>query len=157
NILLLPEAKTHTSPIAPSDSLGFMPICVDPNCEDCDSNDPYTFRISIILPAYAQRFFNMDFRRYCERIIRMETPAHLLPKICWVNNEQLQEFENAYKDWLEVKSGRINDVDKDILQRLIDNLANLKNVYPPARLQDCTSLEERQLFLLNQNALGTLK
>ena len=99
----------------------------------------------------------MDFRRYCERIIRMETPAHLFPKICWVNNEQLQEFENAYKDWLEVKSGKIDDVDKNTLQRLVNILTHLKTVYPPARLQDCTSLEERQLFLLNQNALGTLK
>ena len=156
NILLVPESLPIASPPHPS-AENFLPICVDPNCDDCEDHDPYSFRISIILPAYANRFFNMDFRRYCERVIRTETPAHILPRICWVNNEQLLEFENAYQDWLEVKGGRINDDDRAILRRLLFILSHLKNVYPPARLQDCSSTEEIQLFLLNQNALGTLK
>src|SRR5690606_24409845 len=74
NLLLLPDAAPVTSPLDPPPPQGFMPICINQNCEDCDSNDPYSFRISIVLPAYAKRFFNMDFRRYCERIIRVETP-----------------------------------------------------------------------------------
>ena len=156
NILLVPESLPIASPPHPS-AENFFPVCVDPNCDDCEDHDPYSFRISIILPAYANRFFNMDFRRYCERVIRTETPAHILPRICWVNNEQLLEFENAYQDWLEVKGGRINDDDHALLHRLLIILSHLKNVYPPARLQDCSSTEEIQLFLLNQNALGTLK
>src|SRR5690606_37152463 len=138
NLLLFPDAAPVTSPLDPPPPRGFMPICID---QDCDSNDPYSFRISIILPAYAKRFFNMDFRRYCERIIRMETPAHLFPKICWVNNEQLLEFESAYKDWLGVKSGKIDDVDNTTLQRLVNILTHLKTVYPPDRMQYCTMLE----------------
>lgn len=158
NLLLLPEVQVPGSPVEPlPDDCGFMPICADENCDDCDSNDPYSFRISIVLPAYAKRFLNIDFRRYAERIIRMETPAHLYPKICWVNNEQLQEFEKAYKDWLDVKAGLATDKDKIKLERFISILTTLKTVYPPARLQDCSNTEECRLFLLNQNALGTLK
>lgn len=156
NILLLPQSSPIASPPHPASGC-FLPLCVDSNCEDCEDHDPYSFRISIILPAYANRFFNMDFRRYCERVIRMETPAHILPRICWINNEQLSEFENTYKDWLEVKAGRVNDDDHAILHRFLSILSRLNNVYPPARLQDCNSTEEIQLFLLNQNALGTLK
>lgn len=158
NLLLLSEANIPASPVEPiPEDGGFMPICADDDCDDCNSNDPYSFRIGIVLPAYAERFLNMDFRRYCERIIRMETPAHIYPKICWVNNEQLREFENAYQNWLEVKAGLVSDQDNAILQRFIIILNNLKTVYPPAKLQDCSSTEQRRLFLLNQNALGTLK
>lgn len=158
DLLLLPEQKAPGSPIDPlAESRGFMPICADNNCADCDSNDPYSFRINFILPAYAERFLNIDFRRYCERIIRMETPAHIYPKICWVNNEQLQEFENAYKNWLAVRAGQVVDEDHAILARLVLILTTLKTVYPPARLQNCSSTEQRRLFLLNKNALGTLK
>ncbi|TAL42272.1 MAG: hypothetical protein EPN92_11775 [Chitinophagaceae bacterium] len=135
----------------------FMPICVDPDCDDCSDNDPYSFRISIVLPAYAPRFLNMDFRRYCERTIRMETPAHILPKICWVSNDQLHELEDIYKEWLMVKAGAKDDTDGKILKQLIIVLTSLKSIYPPSTLQDCTSREERKLFLLNQNSLGTLK
>ena len=160
NVLLLPKVTLPGSPLSPAEMLaadrGFMPICADENCDECDTNDPYSFRVSVILPAYSKRFLNIDFRRYCERIIRIETPAHLYPKICWVNNEQLQEFEVAYKDWLNVNAGLANDDDKIILDRFVRIFSTLKTVYPPARLQDCSNLEERKLFLLNQNALGTL-
>ena len=87
----------------------------------------------------------------------METPAHIFPKICWVSNEDLQKFEIAYKDWLDVKAGLSDDWDNKILENFITILTTLKTVYPPARLEDCKSAEERNLFLLNQNALGTLK
>lgn len=157
----IPQSPPQSPPLSPPDPIiehtGFMPICLDENCEDCESLDLYSFRISIILPAYASRFLNMDFRRYCERIIRMETPAHIFPKICWVNNEDLQKFETAYKPWLEVKAGARDDQDNTILESFINILTTLKTVYPPARLEDCKSAEERKLFLLNQNALGTLK
>ena len=168
HLLLVPQAGVSTPqspplspPLSPpqpvTEHSGFMPICVDENCADCDSLDPYSFRISIILPAYASRFLNMDFRRYCERIIRMETPAHIFPKVCWVNNEDLQKFETAYKTWLEVKAGLLDDTDNKILESFIAILTALKTVYPPARLEDCKNAGERKLFLLNQNALGTLK
>ena len=162
--LLLPESvdQPPESPIAspiepPANDTGFMPICVDENCDECDTLDPYSFRISMVLPAYAPRFLNMDFRRYCERVIRMEMPSHIYTKICWVSNEQLRDFENAYQNWLDVKAGLTDDADHSILKTFVNILTTLKTVYPTAKLEDCSSEEEIKLFLLNQNALGTLK
>lgn len=152
HLLLLPPALPEMS--TPPNC--FLPICTDPDSHCCDT-DPYSFRLSIVLPAYATRFLNLDFRNYCERQIRIETPAHLLPKICWINNEQLYELEHAYRDWLSVKAGSVEDKDQLILARLVQIVSSLRTVYPPARLQECNSTEETSLFLLNRNALGTLK
>ncbi len=159
---ILPSSPLSSPITSPPGSVAFpdddlLPICVDDNCDDCNSYDPYSFRISIVLPAYAPRFLNMDFRRYCEKVIRTETPAHIFPKICWVSNEDLHEFEAAYEDWMKVKAGITEDVDGKIIIRFIEILTALKTVYPKAKLEDCSNAEERKLFLLNQNILGSLK
>ncbi len=135
----------------------FMPICTDANCTDCNDTDPYSFRVSIVMPAYSNRFLDMDFRNYTERVLREEMPAHLLVKICWANNEQLHELEEAYKDWLLVKANAKEDADSKILKRLIEILTQIKSIYPESQLQTCSDEEERQLFILNKNSLGTQK
>ncbi|MGY3051887.1 hypothetical protein ACVWYG_000074 [Pedobacter sp. UYEF25] len=136
---------------------GFLPICVDDGCRNCMDTDPYSFRISVVLPAYAPRFLNIAFRQYAERTIRMEAPAHTFVKICWVGNEQLINFQNAYKHWLDVKSVKVADEGNTRLLEFVTILTSLKSIYPVAKLEDCSSNEERTLFMLNQNALGTLK
>ena len=135
----------------------FMPICVDENCDECSDTDPYSFRISIIMPAYALRFLNMDFRHYAERVMREEMPSHLLPKICWVSNEQLHEFENIYQQWLQVKTGKLPDADGAILKKFIEVLASIKSVYSEGCLMDCGDENEKRLFMFSKNSLGTIK
>ena len=135
----------------------FLPICVDPTCSECTDTDPYSFRVSIVMPAYANRFLDMEFRNYVERVMREEMPAHLLVKICWADNETLHELEEAYRDWLDVKADRKDDHDGVILKRLMDAMVQIKTVYPESHLQTCSEEEQRQLFLLNKNSLGTQK
>jgi hypothetical protein len=134
-----------------------MPICVDQNCDECSDTDPYSFRVSIVMPAYAPRFLQMDFRRYTEKVMREEMPSHLMPKICWINNEQLSEFEDAYHEWLEVKAGVMPDADGAILRKFINILTRLKSVYPEGHLLDCSGEAKKQLFMLDKNSLGTQK
>ena len=155
----IPDLPPDSPPSSPPDAGqdGFMPICVDESCKDCEDKDPYSFRISVVLPAYAPRFLNMGFREYSERTIRMEAPSHAFVKICWVSNEQLVEFQEAYKAWLEVKAKLVDDPGNVVQNRFITILTSLKSIYPVARLQDCKSTEERTLFILSRNALGTLK
>src|SRR5690606_7868547 len=76
NLLLFPidEGVPPASPIEPEN--GLLPPELDENSKVTENLDPYSFRISIVAPAYATRFINMDFRRYCEKTIRMEMPAH---------------------------------------------------------------------------------
>ncbi|MES2208310.1 MAG: diguanylate cyclase [Pseudomonadota bacterium] len=151
NLLLRPGGKTDP----------FLPICVDPTCSDCSDDDPYSYRLHIVLPAYAGRFQNMDFRRFVEETIRFETPAHLLPKICWVNEEDMALLEPAYRDWISLKAGADMTTDRadrvKKLNVLIDALYRVKNIYPSERLHDCGSEEKGSPFLLGRTSLGSIK
>ena len=147
NILLQPE--DHGDP--------FLPICPDPNCIDCADGDPYSYRIHIILPAYGSRFSNMDFRRFAEAVIRGETPAHILPKICWINKDDMAELETLYRDWIYLKAGVETTQRQEKLREFIKQLFTVKNVYPTQVLSECDSPETQTKFILGRTALGTGK
>ena len=146
-ILLLPERTLDP----------FLPICRDPNCSDCAEEDPYSYRIHVILPAYSSRFSNMDFRRFVEQVIREETPAHILPRICWISKDDMKALEKAYRDWIYIKAGAETTQPTDKLRAFSEVLFAVRNVYPPQRLHECDSGEDQPKFLLGQTALGTLR
>ncbi len=146
NLLLRPSENTDP----------FLPICVDPTCSDCSDDDPYSYRLHIVLPAYAGRFQNMDFRRFVEETIRFETPAHILPKICWINEDDMALLEPAYRDWIALKAGAEPTDRVKKLNALIEALYQVKNVYPTERLHDCGSEEEGAPFLLGRTTLGSI-
>jgi len=133
----------------------FMPICIDSNCTDCAAADPYSYRLHFVLPAYAGRFRNMDFRRFVEETIRTETPAHLLPKICWVGPDDMAKIESAWRDGISLLSGATTADRNGKFQALFDALANAKNVYPAHPLRDCNCAPEQPPFMLDRNALGS--
>ncbi len=118
------------------------------SCEEgCEISvfDPYSYRVSIVLPGYTYRFSNPDFRKYAETVIRQELPAHVLAKICWVGDRQgdttaegdLYDFEKVYKKYLIDKSGEDVVSLGESTRKLITALNNLNNIYPPGRLLDC--------------------
>ncbi|HKZ68113.1 MAG TPA: hypothetical protein VJ111_17215, partial [Chitinophagaceae bacterium] len=83
-----------------NDSFKLMEVCLhDGECL-CEI-DPYTFRASVVLPYWPAHFDNMSFREYFEAKIREEAPAHVMLKICWLNNDLMREFEVSYKKWIE--------------------------------------------------------
>lgn len=104
----------------------FLPICTD-NCEDDCGIDPYSYRVSIVIPGYTYRFSNPDFRNYMENIIKEELPAHILPKICWVGHRK-NDIENIKKQYLQQL-----DNEKDAVISQIDaQIAALENEMPQA-------------------------
>jgi hypothetical protein len=121
-------------------------------CEIPD--DPYSFRMSFILPAWPTRFRSSYFRQYIERTIRQETPAHIYVKICWVGLQQMRDFETAYKPWLESLNQNLYP-EADKTNKLIDEMSKLYNVYPTAILHSCDdiSADEPQM-ILDQTTLG---
>ncbi|WP_432813536.1 hypothetical protein [Pantanalinema sp. GBBB05] len=145
NILLRPEQSDDP----------FLPICPDPNCIDCEAADPYSYRLHIILPAYTSRFRNLEFRQFVETVIREETPAHILPKICWINGNEMAELERLYRDWIYLKAGVERGDRQQKLTDFITHLFAVKNVYPSRQLYECDSDETLPKFLLGQSALGT--
>ncbi|ETX04011.1 MAG: hypothetical protein ETSY2_31290 [Candidatus Entotheonella gemina] len=89
--------------------------------------DPYSQRLSLIFPSgYARdfsrppntairtpvtpdRFRDVEFRRHAELMVQQACPAHLLPRIYWVDQQapetpdspaSFDHFENAYFNWL---------------------------------------------------------
>ncbi len=72
-------------PKFPGDAL--YPACADDPCHPCGEEDPYSFRLTFVMPGWSAPFNeNLEMRGFADRTIRQETPAHLLSKICWVGN-----------------------------------------------------------------------
>jgi len=134
----------------------FLPVCTDADCDDCEQ-DPYWFRITGVLPAETIRFKNFDFRKQVENLIRQQTPAHIYPKVCWVSNAQLAEFETAWRLWLTLKQeGKQNTTEGLIATReLIRILFNLRSLMQSGVLPDCGEPPENPL-ILGRTSLGNL-
>jgi hypothetical protein len=160
HILLRPDISGTDTPLDE-----FMPICTD-NCTSCQPVDPYSYRISVVLPGWTYRFANPDFRNFMEELIRKEIPAHILARICWVGyrknevpdpeNEMLQ-FEKAWKEFLLAKTSSAPDLNLK-LKNLIRILSELNTIYPTGRLIDCDdetdSLKGR--IILGRTFIGNL-
>ena len=156
HIILRPDLDRVGMPL---DS--FMPVCIDVNGNYCKPLDPYSFRIAVILPGYSMRLRNKDFRRYAEKVIRLETPAHILPRICFIGIGQMKEFEDLYELWL---NSRISSADPtrqvpDALNKqFIDLLERLFTVYDNGQLSDCDDdTEEKNPVILDRTNLGSLE
>jgi hypothetical protein len=97
NILLRP--KVNDSVLGKSDR--FLKIGLDGDGNIIEGKeDPYSFRLTFVFPDWPERFADADFRRYIEKIIQRETPAHILAEVYWVDVVKMEEFEIAFKAWL---------------------------------------------------------
>ena len=158
----------------------WLPACVAPDGSYCDPLDPYSFRVSIVLPGYTARFRNADYRLYAERLLRLELPAHILARICWVSQEQMAEFEDAYHKWLlqlhvgPVKTNIPQDFDANDFSAhdyevgfdsvayaqaqaaLVEVLGQLRTIYPGGSLSDCGNAEAKPALVLGRSVLDGL-
>jgi hypothetical protein len=139
-----------------SDQDELMEVCLRSDCEFCGEEDPYSFRISVILPAWPKRFNDLHFRSLFERTLRGECPAHIHARICWIGNEQMMELDQKYRAWIRAFSQK--EVDKNQLRdaqgELIRLLQELKTVYPSATLHDCEEGSEENPVRLDHTNLG---
>ncbi len=160
HILLRPDV---TKDIAPENT--FLPICTD-NCEGCEDIDPYSFRVSIVLPGWTERYSNVDFRRFLEELIQKELPAHIVAKICWIGypksydtkgeENEMVELEEAYKAWLLAKTDMGQKQPNPKLKRLLKILSTLHTIYPQGKLHNCDDDKEQQDIILGRTNLGKL-
>ncbi|QXE88232.1 hypothetical protein KP003_07465 [Geomonas nitrogeniifigens] len=73
-------------PKFPGDAL--YPACTEGACSTCGAEDPYSFRLTLVMPGWLDPFHtDLEMRGYADRVIRQEVPAHLVAKICWVGND----------------------------------------------------------------------
>lgn len=140
-----------------------MQVCLH-NCDCICETDPYSFRVSVVLPYWPGHFDNMAFRQYFENKIREEAPAHVMLKICWLNNDLMRKFEVQYKEWIEAladysfnKASNIGSF-RIANDKMIEILSQLHSEYPKANLHDCIeSKEGSNAVVLGKTVLGTFK
>jgi len=60
-------------PKFPGDAL--YPACTDGPCMPCGEEDPYSFRLTFVMPAWIKPFYtSLEMRDFADRTIRQETP-----------------------------------------------------------------------------------
>jgi hypothetical protein len=157
HILLVPN------PDEVIDKSYYMPICLDDCSGDCCIPNPYSFKISVVLPGYTYRFADVDFRNFAEDVIRQEIPSHILGKICWIGyrkdqitpkDNDLLDFEEDFKKFLLDKTQN----KQDALPKFIASLAKLNSIYPTGSLYNCVDEEEdiSGKIVLGRTNLGTI-
>lgn len=153
HLLLRPRNKPD-SVIANGDP--FLSICIPGTCDLCGQEDPYSFRMTIVMNGEAGLANSgIAFRRFAEDTIRMEIPAHLALKICWVSSTQLEKFEQLYCAWLHELAR--DEQDKLLLHKkltlLLEEFIKLKSVYPKASLHDCADGNDENRVYLDQTII----
>lgn len=63
--------------------------------------DPYSFWVTVVVPAWVERFRDKRLLEHFEQTLRSEAPAHLAIHIQPLKREQMLEFEKVYYNWLE--------------------------------------------------------
>lgn len=131
--------------------------------------DPYTFRITLVMPAWSYRFRNLQYRQFVEDLIRREAPAHIYLNIYWVSYVQMKEFEPLYINWLKSLSQLpvqfngshpLPSLDysaeaaaySKAQNALVKSMLDLKNIYPKAKLYDPASQQTGD----TQTSLGNM-
>ncbi|MCW3464574.1 hypothetical protein [Chitinophaga nivalis] len=126
----------------------------DPLCNTIFKADPYSFRATVVLPGWPQRFRLARFRQFFEDNLRKEAPAHIRLNIVWIGAKQMSQFEKAWQQWLSALS-RDNSCDyTDSLQQLNKIILALENIYPAAYLYDDEGGGDRPLIMLDETMLG---
>jgi hypothetical protein len=144
HVLLRPRAADHA----------LLPVCLGEDCEFCGEEDPYSFRVSVILPYWPARFRNLDFRALVERVLREEAPAHVQVKVCWIGQRQMAELDDLYHQWLLALRNGAAPTIRQPARRLIDQMTRLVTVYPAASLHDCDDGDDETPVRLGASALG---
>lgn len=147
----------------------FLSICIDEDCDHCTNEDPYSFKISVVFPFWIKRFKNINFRNYIETALRREAPAHVLLKICWINQERMATLEAAYESWLGQKVlytqelPNITDPTQEnytkALNDLIDAIEAMRTEFDVTTLHNCDDKGEENdnRVRLGHTNLGTFK
>jgi len=93
-------SKAKTDPIASKlDIINEALIAVGVN----QSIDPYSLKISVIIPNWSGRFLQDKMRTIFENIVRLNSPAHLSIDFYWLSPQQMLDFEKLYFNFLDLK------------------------------------------------------
>jgi hypothetical protein len=90
--------------LRPAISEAAIPVCE--TAGPCSSvwsgdGDPYSFIVTIALPAWPARFRKKQNRVMLESILQREMPAHILARILWLTPKDMCRFEYLYAGFID--------------------------------------------------------
>lgn len=142
--------------LRPRSLLADLPeVCIGTDA-GCSDEDWFSFRASIVLPYWPQRFQSIAFRQFFERLVREQAPAHVLLKVCWIDHEQMVELELALHEWLDrLATEPFGSALLTTAQNaLLAILQRLRSKYPTATLHDCDDDDSGEPVRLGSTNLG---
>ncbi|WP_322044098.1 hypothetical protein [Paraburkholderia sp. J67] len=90
-------------------------------------------RISVLLPDWPVRFQSDEFKRFAQRLVNENCPAHVQADCYWLNFEEMKRFEDRYALWARAKYlesqdgneafGAVVDELSDDLRQMLQGLA----------------------------------
>jgi hypothetical protein len=66
--------------------------------------DPYSNWLTVVAPNWPERYKTPEGRMELEQALRLDMPAALALRLCWVDQQQMRVFEDRYKTWLDAKA-----------------------------------------------------
>jgi len=135
-----------TAALAPSSSttsFSSPASATEPSFPFNPGTDPYSFIMTVVLPAWTARFRTNENRLLLESILQEECPAHVLLRIFWLVPRDMCRFEYYYRGWLnnlarETKGQKSCPV--FIPEKFLDFL--FTEVHPV--LPDCTECKDHE-------------
>lgn len=115
HLLLRPEDEFYH--LLKPDVIGPMPFAAD----------HYSFRCTIAVPAWGDRFNEETRYHRFQQIVRAELPAHILPRFVPLDRKQMLDFEGMYYQWLAEKTRETPDLFD--LRKASNDLIDLLNQY----------------------------
>jgi len=126
----------------------FLKLYYGTGSAGCDDiiKDPYSMKATVVVPGWLHISGRMEFRRFVEQKIRMEMPAHVAVKICWIDPRQMYEIETKFQAFVNslnelFKPGNnkvqaVISAYKTALNEAVISLSSLNNMFPPSALEE---------------------
>jgi hypothetical protein len=147
----------------------FLSICADEDCTECKDYDPYSFTATFILPSWINVYADVHYRDYIEKLIRKETPAPVLLRICWIDEASMQSYEEKIEMWWKARQALFkcdsityNNTVVDFIKaqnEFVQVVKSQRSEYFPATLHGCKDEgeENNTRVFLDKTNLGTPK
>jgi len=89
--------------------LSFLRKIAQPEIAQAAAQEPadgdfYSHRISLLLPDWPIRMQNLEFRKFVQRTLDENCPAHLAAQCYWLNAAQMTEFKRLHAVWAPLRS-----------------------------------------------------
>lgn len=68
------------------------------------NEDPYSLQVSCVCPRWSGRFRSQKMKFLFENVVKLNAPAHLKFNFYWLSIPEMQQFEEAYENWLKLKN-----------------------------------------------------